>query len=410
MDFLAAVGRARPSGIINEAIRTRANKALVDANTQQALVQTERMRNQMAFEEQQMAKQKAFLDKKNNVTLTPIFQNLSPETQKKVLKQMQSQGIVDETGVGRNEDLFNYVKWVEGTTEGMQTILKPELDKKFEQVRMLQAKKAELSASGKGGKDLELIDQQLAVLIPQTNQGSVLYSEQIKKNEAAEAEKSKREFEMNKISVQEQGRWGRAAMSAQAKIDAAKATPGTSVNVMMNDKAINEVNKQLSKNLVSQRDDAMGAAKALQGLSEAKSLLNSGMITGSGAEFLTSMGNVLASRLGFKKYEDPVANTQAFAATMGSQVAQIIKQFGAGTGLSDADREYAEKIVGGKISLNEEAIKKLIDINERGYRNVIKNYNKIAKDVSSRPGAQDNLLFDLEVEEPEAKQDPLGIR
>lgn len=88
---------------------------------------------------------------------------------------------------------------------------------------------------------------------------------------------------------------------------------------------------------------------------------------------------------------------------MGNQVGQIIKQFGAGTGLSDADREYAEKIVGGKITLNEGAIRRLIYINEKAHKNVINRYNQMAKQAKKRKGAE-NLLFDLELEMPIEKQ------
>ena len=81
---------------------------------------------------------------------------------------------------------------------------------------------------------------------------------------------------------------------------------------------------------------------------------------------------------------------------MGTQVGQIIKQFGSGTGLSDADREYAEKIVGGKITVNEAAIKKLMGINKKAFENVIANYNTKAEQVMNKPGASE-LPYDLRV-------------
>ena len=42
---------------------------------------------------------------------------------------------------------------------------------------------------------------------------------------------------------------------------------------------------------------------------------------------------------------------------MAGNVGRLIKQFGAGTGLSDADRQYAEKMAGGKITLDVKALK-----------------------------------------------------
>jgi hypothetical protein len=61
---------------------------------------------------------------------------------------------------------------------------------------------------------------------------------------------------------------------------------------------------------------------------------------------------------------------------MAQNVGKIIKQFGAGTGLSDADRQYAEKMAGGKITLDVKALNKILDINERAARNVITRHNK----------------------------------
>lgn len=191
-------------------------------------------------------------------------------------------------------------------------------------------------------------------------------------------------------------------VQAQRLERAKTAKPETNVTVETGEKGMTELAKAQSKNLIEQWENADGAAKALVHLREAKALLDAGTITGSGAEFLVQFGNFLATRLGFREYEDPVVNTQAFAATMGTQVGQIIKQFGAGTGLSDADREYAEKIVGGKITLNEQAIRKLIEINERAHMNVLNNYNKRAEQVMGRPGAE-ALPFDMRIQVPDMK-------
>ena len=68
---------------------------------------------------------------------------------------------------------------------------------------------------------------------------------------------------------------------------------------------------------------------------------------------------------------------------MAQNVGRIIKQFGAGTGLSNADREYAEKMAGGKITLDRKAIERILDINERAARNVITLHNKRASEVKS---------------------------
>ena len=71
-----------------------------------------------------------------------------------------------------------------------------------------------------------------------------------------------------------------------------------------------------------------------------------------------------------------VANTQAYMSTRAIEVGRIIKLFGAGTGLSDADREYAEKIVAGNITMTEEAMRRLLAMSKIATTNVIMEFDK----------------------------------
>lgn len=81
-----------------------------------------------------------------------------------------------------------------------------------------------------------------------------------------------------------------------------------------------------------------------------------------------------------------VANTEAFFKFRGRAVAEIIKAFGAGTGLSDKDREYAEGIAGGSHVLEKESINKLLEL-ERFYANkAIKANNDIVDRLGKLAG------------------------
>lgn len=137
-----------------------------------------------------------------------------------------------------------------------------------------------------------------------------------------------------------------------------------------------------AKKLLEDKAVADDARDIIATVQQGRQLLQSGMITGFGAEFLTNVGAAL-NQAGINFAEDRVANTQAFAANMAQNVGRIIKQFGAGTGLSNADREYAEKMAGGKITLDRKAIERILDINERAARNVITLHNKRASGVKS---------------------------
>lgn len=143
-----------------------------------------------------------------------------------------------------------------------------------------------------------------------------------------------------------------------------------------------------------QQQLAEDAATSLRGIGEARKLLAGGMITGFGADFRVGFGKAL-QQLGINYNPDAIANSEAFAAAQAKQVAQIIKAFGAGTGLSDADREFAMAAAGGKITMNEASINRILDINERASRTIIQNFNRKASQIPS-----ETLPYPLSVEEP----------
>jgi hypothetical protein len=83
----------------------------------------------------------------------------------------------------------------------------------------------------------------------------------------------------------------------------------------------------------------------------------------------------LARDLGVGEFPD-VAATQSYLATAGRQVGQVIRLFGSGTGLSDADREYAEKIAAGSISMDKDALKRLVSMARTGIKGQVENFNR----------------------------------
>ena len=131
------------------------------------------------------------------------------------------------------------------------------------------------------------------------------------------------------------------------------------------------------------RTAATDAQLSLAASEEALKLLDEGMITGFGADFRLGMGKAL-QQVGVNLAEDEIANTEAFVATRALEVGRLIKLFGAGTGLSDADREYTTKAAAGSIEMNEESIRRIIDINNRAANNVINKYNTLAAPLAGR--------------------------
>lgn len=134
--------------------------------------------------------------------------------------------------------------------------------------------------------------------------------------------------------------------------------------------------------IIEQQGKAADAAKVINNIEIGRDLLNQGTIVGYGAEGLATL-NAALERAGLDfGYNDAAANTRAYIATMGGNVGSIITLFGAGTGLSDADREYAQIMAGGNVNLTEDALRKILLINEVQSRYAIDQYNKSVEKVA----------------------------
>jgi hypothetical protein len=141
--------------------------------------------------------------------------------------------------------------------------------------------------------------------------------------------------------------------------------------------------KGQSDRILASQVAAQDAAAILETNQVGRDLLKSGAITGTGADFFVGFNNALKQAGIDFGYADAAANSQAYAAAMGANVGRIIKQFGAGTGLSDADRDYAAQMAGGKINLTEAALRKILDINDKAANRVIDLHNKNVSGVKT---------------------------
>lgn len=155
------------------------------------------------------------------------------------------------------------------------------------------------------------------------------------------------------------------------------STPKTTVQLPPQEKAFESgLGAGQSKRILDNQVAAQDAAEILRTNQVGRDLLEAGAITGTGADFLVGLNNALKQVGVDFGYADAAANSQAYVATLGANVGRIIKQFGAGTGLSDADRDFAEKIAGGKIALTETALRRILDINDKASNRVIDLHNK----------------------------------
>jgi hypothetical protein len=189
-----------------------------------------------------------------------------------------------------------------------------------------------------------------------------------------------------------------AAVQAQKMQVAEKGAPKVSYGPQ--EKAFEgELGKGQAKRIIDSQVAAQDAAAIIDTVKTGRDIMKSGMITGAGADFLVNFNQALKTAGIDAGFADAAANSQAFAANMAGNVGRLIKQFGAGTGLSDADREFATAMAGGKIAVDAKAISRILDINEKAARNTITRHNK---DVE---GIKTNIPLKVEMP-PEVKSAP----
>jgi hypothetical protein len=158
-----------------------------------------------------------------------------------------------------------------------------------------------------------------------------------------------------------------ADVEAQKIRIAGAGAPRTTINMPSEKEFSGAIGKAAAGRLDKYRDNADSALKTIETSRQLTPLLDDPkFISGTFADAKLA----LARAAGID-----VASTEAYFAGIGQQVAERITAFGAGTGLSDADREFAKSIAGGNPVTTAEGIRRIIRINNESARNVISKYN-----------------------------------
>lgn len=145
--------------------------------------------------------------------------------------------------------------------------------------------------------------------------------------------------------------------------------------------------------LLPEADSGVESINVIDTLAET---VEQGIRTGSIAEARQEAARALATFTG-RDPSEAVANTDVFLATVGQQVAQNIRAFGAGTGLSDADREFARQMAGGNINASPEAILRILDINRKAAVRRVEKYNNARDAFVKRNPDFEEVFESLEV-------------
>ena len=139
------------------------------------------------------------------------------------------------------------------------------------------------------------------------------------------------------------------------------------------------------KNYADLNQKANSAIDGIYINDQSMDIFDKGIILGKFGEMRLQLAKGLeALGMSSEKATEVTANTEAYLAYRGNAVANIIKAFGAGTGLSDKDREYATQMAAGNIDMSALAVKKILEIERKGYVNLIKENNKVVDRLIGR--------------------------
>jgi hypothetical protein len=139
------------------------------------------------------------------------------------------------------------------------------------------------------------------------------------------------------------------------------------------------------------------------------------MFTGYGATFRMDVARAARVAGIDISAADQIENTEEYAALAGNRVAKYITNLGAGTGLSDKDREFAEKVVAGNIAVSPETMRRLLTTIRKQDVRTITQYNNLRGAVEDKLTGTEKAamafypLVDMPPERVEPEVDDTGL-
>jgi hypothetical protein len=177
---------------------------------------------------------------------------------------------------------------------------------------------------------------------------------------------------------------GKGENGAAVSADSAVGAPFTKQPEVSVNTAIDPMLEGAGKLFMDQTKTAQSSADQIRSIHDARRALDGpgGVITGFRANDRLAMKQ-LATMLGADA--SSVENTQTFNAAM-KPVIMASLGGSLGTGVSNADRDFLQRASGGDITLDEGAIRRILDINEKIARDKIERHNSKADQyVQSNP-------------------------
>lgn len=141
------------------------------------------------------------------------------------------------------------------------------------------------------------------------------------------------------------------------------------------------------KELPKGKEEARQAAETVKAIDAQIDILESGEIfTGYAADFRNDLARLALllnpnGKESIVGIEEKVVGSETYAGLAGRAIAEYISNLGSGTGLSDKDLQFSEKVTAASLSGNPEAMKRLLGLMRQSSVNQINAYNELHDNV-----------------------------
>ena len=175
------------------------------------------------------------------------------------------------------------------------------------------------------------------------------------------------------------------------------APAGVNLNVSTQQKADEAYRVGLAgsrvKAIEKSYENAQNAGKSIQALDMAQQQLSAGIKSGSLANLDLALGK-LGETFGIGPRDPATTSTQVYMAAIANQVAQFVKNFGSGTGISTTDLEFSLKSMGGDVTTSAAALQEILNMAKVGATNVLMGHQRL---LDAQPPGYEADLRSFEV-------------
>ena len=165
-----------------------------------------------------------------------------------------------------------------------------------------------------------------------------------------------------------------------------------------------ELQKANAEDIILQRTNARAAVTSIQRLDRQLERVGS-MPTGIAANLESGLRQV--GQLIGMPYDPELVNSQTYMIEAATFVKEQIKAFGSGTGLSDKDLQFTERMVGADPTVQAETLEKILGLYRQAAVDTVQSYNKVINATSKQLSPADMVGF-YPLEIPESNQPALS--